>query len=130
MAEFTGSALYVKFGSTVLSSRYRNHEETEEIGLVDKSAGSDTARTYLTTLEDGNASLELLAESDGTALWTAVDKGTSGTLEWGEEGTASGNAKHTVLAIVKSRKRTNVYEDVVKLNIEFQYNGAVTDTVY
>ena len=116
MAEFTGSALYVKFVTTVLSSRYRNHEENEEVALVDKSAGSDTARTYLKTLEDGTASLEVLAEAGGSALWAAVDKGAEGTLEWGEEGTASTKPKHTVNAIVKSRKRTNVYEDVVKLN--------------
>lgn len=130
MADFTGKDLYAKFGSTVLSSRFKSFESSEEMGLVDDSAGADTARSYLTTLEDGTATLELLAERAGTAQWAACDKGASGTLEWGDEGTASGKPKHTVPAIVKSRKRTVVHDDIVKLNFEFQFNGTVLDATY
>lgn len=130
MAEYTGSGMYAKFGSTVLSTRYKSFENSEEVGLVDHSAGADTARTYLKTLEDGTATLELLAEAGGSALWTAVDIGTEGTLEWAEEGTASTKQKHTANSIVKNRRRTTVHDDVVKLTIEFQFSGAVTDSAY
>jgi hypothetical protein len=130
MAEYTGKNTYVKFGSTVLSTRYRSFEQNEEVGLVDHSAGADVPRTYLTTLEDGTATLETLAEAAGTALWNAVDKGTEGTLEFGPEGTASGKPKHTVNAIVKSRRRSHVFEDVVKINVEFQFSGVVVDSAY
>lgn len=130
--EFTGSAMYVKFGSTVLSSRYKSYNESDEAGLVDKSAGADTRRTYLSTLDDGGATMELLAESAGTALWAAIAPGTEGTLEWGPEGTAAGKPKHTVNAIVKNRKRNIVHDDVVKISVEFIYNTGtgVTDTTY
>ncbi len=132
MAEYTGSAMYVKFGSTVLSSRYKSWEETQEAGLAEASAGSDTLRTYLSTLDDGSATLELLEASVGTALFNAVAPRTSGTLEWGPEGTTTGKPKYTVVALVKSRKRTVVHDDVTKLSLEFQFNSStgVTAATY
>lgn len=132
MAEYTGSGLYVKFGSTVLSSRFKSWEETQEAGLANASAGADTMNTYLSTLDDGSASLELLEAAVGTALFNAVAPRTSGTLEWGPEGTTSGKPKYTVVAIVKSRKRSVVHDDVTKLSIEFQFNSStgVTPATY
>lgn len=128
--EYTGKDLYVKFGSTVLSSRYKSFEPNEEIGIVDASAGADAARKKLTTLEDGTASIELLVESGDATLWAAVDKGTEATLEWGPEDTASSNPKHTVNAIVKSRSRAFVHDDVTKMTVEFEFSGAVSDDTY
>lgn len=132
MAEYTGSAMYVSFAGTALSSRYKSFEASEEVGLVDHSAGADTARTYLKTLEDGTATLELLGEAGtaGTALWNAVKKGNEGSLIWAPEGTLATKQRHTVNAIIKSRRRTTVHDDVVKLTIEFQFSGAVTDDTY
>jgi len=132
MAEYTGKNLYVKFGSTVLSSRFKSYNESDEAGLVDKSAGADTRRTYLATLQDGGASMELLQEAAGTVLWAAVAAGTTGTLEWGPEGTASGKPKYTVDAIIKSRKRTLVHDDVVKVSLDIIYNTGtgVTTSAY
>lgn len=130
MAEYTGEALYLKFGSTVLSGDFRQFSVSENVDLVDASAGADAARTYLARLEDGTASLRLLDQSDGTALWDALDKGTSGTLEWAPEGTATGNGRHYAVAIVSSRERSMPYDGVVELSVEFQLSGVVTDTVY
>lgn len=132
MTEYTGKNLYVKFGSTVLSSRFKSYNESDEAGMVDKSAGADTRRTYLATLADGGATMELLQESLGTALWAAIAPGTEGTLEWGPEGTASGKPKYTVDAIIKSRKRNLVHDDVVKVTIDIVYNTGtgVTSATY
>lgn len=130
MTKYTGTGLYAKFGAQVLTSTYRTLSVSEEAGMVDQSAGADAARTYLTILDDGTVSMELLAEADGTDLWAAIAKGTEGSFEWAEEGTDTGNQKHTVNAIVKSRKKDVVYEDIVKISVEFQMSGAVTDTVY
>lgn len=130
MAEYAGSALYLKFGSTVLSADHRSFEPNEEIGVVDASAGSDEARSYVTTLKDGRASAELVDQTGGTALWAAVKQGTSGTLEWGPEGTASTKPKHTATAIVLNRRKSIPYDGIVAISIEWQLNTVVTDTVY
>lgn len=130
MAEFVGSSLYLTFGSTVLSADFRSFDQTEEVGLVDASAGADANRTYLATLKDGKATVELVSQTAGTALWDAVVPGATATLTWAPEGTATGKQKHTAPTIVMSRKRTYPYDDVVVLTVDLQFNGAVTDTVY
>lgn len=127
MPEYTGSGLYVTFGGTVFSSRFRAFDADETQALVAKDAGADTAMTYLTTLADGKATLEVLAEAGGTALWAAGAKGTSGTLIWGDEGTVAGKPKHTVPAIVQRRHRIAVYNETAKLTFDFQFNGTVVD---
>lgn len=130
MAEYTGTALYMTFGATVLSSDYRNLDASEEVGLVDASAGSDTNRTYLATLKDGKATIELVAQTGGTVLWDALKPGTSDTLTWAPEGTATGKQKHAVPAIIQSRKRTYPYDDIVVMTFDLQMNGAVVDSIY
>ena len=133
MAEYTGSTLFLSFAGTTISADYREFSASEEIDLVDASAGADVAKTYINALEDGTASLTLLDQTGGTAataMWQLMDKGTSGTLIWSPEGTATGKPKHTVVAIVSSRERSIPYDDVVELSFEFQFNGVVSDTVY
>lgn len=133
MAEFTGKNLYVAFKGTSLAVDYREFSEDEEVGTTDASAGSDVARTYLTTLEDGTATLSLLEQAGETAAtdpWNLMDKAAEGTLEWGEEGTASNKPRHYVNAIVTSRGKTMPYDDVVEMTFGFQFSGTVTDTAY
>lgn len=133
MAQYTGSALYLAFKGTVISTRYRSLKTKEEIDLEDQSAGNDVAKTYLTTLEDGDAALDFLDVAGGTAataLWNLCDKGAEGTLEWGPEGTATNKPKHTVNAIVKSREKTEDYDKPVEGSITFQFSGVVTDSAY
>ena len=131
MAGITGTNLYLKFGSTVLDTDYRSFSAGEEMNLVDESAGSDTARSYLTTLKDGTASATIVIQAGDTGTWAALTPGTSGTLEWGQEGTAATKPKHTVTAIVSSREMSMEYAYLVVADIEWQIsdpNGIVDDT--
>jgi len=130
VAEFTGKNLSVSFGGTALAGAFRTFSTTEEAGLVDASAGNDQARTYLKTLEDGSATLEVLAQDDSTAVWAAIKPGTAGSLVWGEEGTGVGQPRHTVNAIVSSRKKDMPYDDVVVITAEFQFSGVLTDDTF
>ena len=133
MAEYTGTAMYMTFAGTVISTDFRTFKTSESIDLVDASAGADVAKTYVNALEDGTASLELVDQTGGTAataMWQLMDKGASGTLIWAPEGTATGKPKHTVVAIVSSRDRNTPYNDLAVLSFEFQFNGVVSDTVY
>lgn len=127
MPEYTGSGLYVAFAGTVVTTRFRSFDADETQALVAKDAAADTAMTYLNTLQDGKGTLEVLAEAGGTALWAALVKGASGTLIWGDEGTVAAKPKHSVPAIVARRRRNTVYNDVVKLTFDFQFNGTVVD---
>jgi len=133
MAEYVGKNLYVAFKGTVLQADFRTFSDDESMDMVDTSAGVDVAKTYLTTLEDGTATLELVDQTGGTATtaaWNLCDKGAEGTLEWGPEGTASTKPRHYVNAIVKGRKANYPYADIVTLTVDFQFSGVVTDTAY
>ena len=132
MSQYTGKNLIVQFKGTTISSRFLAFNDDEEIDLVNQSAGSDVAKTYLTALEDGDAKMEALNEADGTAatsVWNLCDKGAEGTLQWQPEGTATSKPKHFVNAIVKARGGELPYDDVGKATISFQFSGVVTDTV-
>jgi len=128
--EFVGKSLYAEFAGSEITSRFRTFDENQETGLVDKSAGADTGRSYIANLDDGSVTMEFLNEADGTVLWALVAPAEEGTLIWAPEGTAAAKEKRTVDAIVKSRRRSIVFDDVVKITVEFQFNGAVADSVY
>lgn len=133
MPSFTGKNLHLDLGGTAINADYREFNIDEEVGIVDQSAGSDTARTYLTTLEDASGSLMVVDQADGTAatyIWNLLDKGTEGTLTWGPEGTATGKPKHSANVIITSRGRSFRYDDLVELNFGIQVSGAITDTTY
>lgn len=129
---YTGSGAYIIFGTTVLNTYYRTGTKGEEIDLVDKSAGADTNKTYLTALKDGTFDIECVMPSGtaGTAVWGAVAPGTEATLIIGPEGTASGEPKQTVNAIVRSRGWPLTYNDLTTFSVSFQFSGAVADSAY
>ena len=102
MAGYAGGALYLAFGGVVLDTDYRSFSPTEEMGVADVSAGADANRTYVDLLKDGTATATILIQAADTTTWGAVALGTEGTLEWAEEGTASGKPRHHVNAIVTS----------------------------
>lgn len=132
MAAYTGQNLYVAFGGTAVQADYRSFEPNEEIGVEDASAGSDAARTYKTTLKDGNASMTCrsISGTAGTARWINFAVGAEGTLEWGPEGTATGKIKGSVNAILTQRSHPNEYDQVAEWSYEWQYSGAVTYSTY
>lgn len=132
MAGLVGTNLYLAFGGTVLDTDYRDFSGSEEMGMVDDSAGSDSARTYLTTLKDGSASATVVLQASGTVIWDALVPGTAGTLEWGEEGTTAGKQKHSVWAKVESREKSMSYDDLIVCDIAWQFSdpSGVTDSTY
>ena len=128
--EFAGSALKLQFGGTDLATAYRSFEPEESVNVVDASHGSDTGRRKIVTLRDGRVTVEMVDLNDGSTIWNAVVPGTGGTLIWGEQGTAAGRPKHSVYAVVASRRRSVPYDGVVTIRVEFEFNdqAAVVDS--
>lgn len=127
MTAYTGTSLWIKFGSTVLSGDYQSFTDTETGGVVDASAGADTSRSYLTTLKDGTASASLaLQTSAGTLIWEAVAPLTSGTLWWADEGSTASKQIHYVWAIVSERRKSLAYADLTVADVTWQFSSAVT----
>jgi hypothetical protein len=114
----------------VLSADSRKFTVDEEVEIVDGSAGSDSYKPKYATQFDATANVELVGQTGGTVLWAAVAPASSGTLEWGPEGTATGKPRHYAIAIVSKRTKDIPYDDVVTLNIDFDISGTITNTAY
>ena len=131
MAAITGQNLYLKFGGTVLDTDYRTFGGTRTIDTVDASAGSDSYKTYLTTLLDGTRSATIVIQASDTATKGTLTPGTGGTLEWGLEGTASGKVKALCTAVfVSSYNESMSYNDLVVVDVNWQLNADITDSTY
>jgi hypothetical protein len=135
---YVGSSQRVVYGGVVFSPYVVAFDPDEDSTLADGSAGNIIARDYMPTRVDGKAVLEY-KEPAGTlaaTLWAAVRPAHYGdlpsTLEWGEQGSASGQPKHSILAFVQNRHRTVPYDDVVVVSVTFQFTGGnpVTDGTY
>jgi len=125
-----GTNAYIAFKGTVLDTNFRSFSQAETIDLVDQSAGSDANKTYLTALKDGNSPLTFKYKAGDTAQWGLVALGAEGTLECGAEGTAAGKPRSYVNAIVSGRTKSMSYNDLIVVDVTFQFSGAVTDGTY
>ncbi len=129
--EFAGSMLkaqWIYSGGTVqLETESRNFSYNAGIETIDRTAGADQTRKSLNSFKTASAALSMTAQSDGTALITALAVGTSGTLIFGEAGTVVGSPKTTLPARVSEFKRAMPYADLVTYDISWAADG---DPVY
>jgi hypothetical protein len=133
MSRYSGKDLVVLFGGNQLEADFRSFDVDENITIIDASAGDDAYKAKLTGQKDGSATFTGLGQTGatGTAWWGRVVPGTSGTLEWAPEGTASTKPRHYVAtAYVESRAESYPYEDVVEVNVGFTYSAVPVDTTY
>jgi hypothetical protein len=133
--EFAGSSLVVVWttssGTTTLSTDARNFSYTPSVAFIDSTAGADVAIQRIQSFKDGNVTLDALMLSNmGTGLPAQLAEGLSGTLTWGEAGTAAGMPKVTLPAISQGMTRSSPYNDVVTMSVNWLQNGARTDGTY
>lgn len=133
--EFGGTAFYGTWiwsgGTVVLNTDYRNFTYTPSVTFMDAAAGADVTPVRLQYMKDGAVQAEILMLNNmGTAVAAAYAEGVSGTLVWGEAGTAAGSPKVTLPAICEGATRNSVYNDVTTLSISWLQNGARVDGAY
>jgi len=97
------------------------------VDLVDVTAADEADKSYLATIKDGSAEVEVLDQALNTAvgLEAAMPEGTSGTLIYAPQGTAATKPKRGFAAIVNSVGIEYPYADVVVYRISFQKSGSV-----
>ena len=128
MPTITGKNLDIKWvysgGTVVLSGDYTQFTDTPSVELLDESAGADEHRTYVPRLKDSSYAFSARHQDGGTALLTALDAGTSGTLIWSPEGTVTAKPKITTPAISQGASMNIPYGGLVEISCTFQGNGA------
>jgi len=127
MAEITGKDLVATWaysGGTVnLNTDFRTLSINPNIDLAETTAGADTDKTYIPTIKDATIEWSGLYQSAGTALVSALEAGTGGTLTVYPEGSATGKQKDVYPAIAMGAKINVPYADVVEISCTFQKNG-------
>ena len=115
---------YVSFQGVAIAADYRNFDVELTIDTVEKSAGSEGSKSYISTLKDGTAKLTYAySGTAGTAYTSLLRVGQEGTLLWGAEGTSVGKPKGGVKAIVINQTKPMAYNDLITRSVTFQFSG-------
>lgn len=128
---YIGKDLYAEFicsaGTITLTGDQRTLSVDRSVDLEDITAGDESDKTYLATLKDGTAEIEVLdqAATGATGIEAALPEGTSGTLIYGPKGNTSGKPKRGFAAFVNSISVEYPYSGVVSYRISFQKSGSV-----
>jgi hypothetical protein len=121
---YSGSELYVEFGGVDVGGVARQLVVREDVETYDVTTLADSARQFQTGLSNADFTLRILYEGTVTAARAALLPGTSGTLLWGQIGTASGNPKGGAVAIVTGSEITTPYEGLIVQSIALLRTGA------
>jgi len=98
-------------------------EETSD--TVETTSMGDSARTHLASLTSFTGSLDVFWDESDTAQ-TALTVGTSVTMKFYPEGTASSAKYYSGTAIVTGVSRTGSFDGMVEASISVQGTGALT----
>jgi len=123
--EFAGSALYLAWvysgGTVTLQGDFRNFSWAPTLNFIDATAGADTFEHLLPSFGTGaDIPVEMVAQSDGTALATALARQTQGTLLYGPAGTADNAIAYKIPAYSQGPQWSQPYADVVMMNCNFR----------
>lgn len=117
---------YISFQGTEISADYRSFEIEMTIDTVEKSAGSESSKSYIATLKDGTAKLTYAyTGTSGSAYTQLLRVGQTGQLLWGPEGSGSGKPKGGVNAIVVAHTKPMDYNELITRSVTFQFTGDV-----
>lgn len=115
---------YVSFKGTAVSADYRSFDVEITLDTVEKTAGGESSKSYIPTLQDGSAKLTYAYTGTAGAGYTALLKvGEQGTLLWGPEGNGAGKPKGGVEAIVTAHSKPMSYNDLILRTVTFQFTG-------
>ena len=112
-------------GTMALAADYRACTWSPSVAYEDVSAGADTQIGRLTGLKDATASIELVLQTSGTAIQTALQPGTAGTLTIQPEGTATNKRKITFPSYCDGAQASFPYANVAVISCGFTGAGAV-----
>lgn len=131
--KYSGEDVVVKFNSNDISGEGRALEISEAADEIDVTCYGDVDKAYISGKTDRNFSITILDKVNGTAATdaeTLLETGTSGTLEWAPEGTASGKRRRFGSAIVLRNRKTFPHDGAVQFAIDGRISGSITKGTY
>ena len=129
MATHLGKEGTVQVGSNAIAE-IRGFSIDETIDTVEDTSMGDSSKTYLASIKDFSGSVDVLYDETDTNGQTALSVGSSVTLNFAPEGTASGDVKLTGTAIVTGKSVTSSFDGLVESTITVQGTGGLTTGTY
>ena len=124
MAAHKGSEGTVHVGTDAIAE-IRSYSVEETSDTVETTSMGDTARTHLASLTSFSGSIDVFWDEVDTAQ-IALTVGTSVTIKFYPEGTASSAKYYTGTAIVTGVSRSASFDGMVQASISVQGTGALT----
>jgi len=124
MAVHKGSEGVIKVGANTVAE-VRSYSLEESADVVEKTAMGDSSRSYLSTLTQFTASVEVFFDETDTAQ-TALSVGSTVTLEVYPEGTSTGDTYYSGSAIVTGFTRSASFDGLVEASVTLQGSGGLT----
>lgn len=106
-------------GTFSLNGDYRNVQWNPSTAYAETTAGSDTQVGRLPTLKDATCSIELVVQTSGTAIASALQPQQAGTLKIQPEGTATNKRVITFPAYSDGAQVSFPYADVAVISCNF-----------
>jgi predicted secreted protein len=129
MATHLGKEGTVQVGSNSIAE-IRSFSIDEVIDVVEDTSMGDSSKSYLASIKDFSGSVDVLYDETDTNGQTALAVGSSVTLNFAPEGTASGDVKLTGTAIVTGKSINSSFDGLVEASISIQGSGGLTTTTY
>ena len=129
MATHLGKEGTVQVGSNAIGE-IRGFSIDETIDTVEDTSMGDASKSYLASIKDFSGSVDVLYDEADTNGQTALAVGSSVTLNFAPEGSASGDVKLTGTAIVTGKSITSSFDGLVESTITVQGTGGLTTTTY
>ena len=126
MATHKGSEGTVKVGSNAVAE-IRSYSIEESADTLEDTSMGDAARTYKPSLTSFSGSLDVFWDETDTAQ-LALTVGSSVTIKFYPEGTATGARYYEGTAIVTGVSRSASFDGLVEASISVQGTGALSFT--
>ena len=125
MAVHTGSAGVVKIGAnTVAEVTGFTLETTADV--IESTELSDSNKTYEVSRKSGTVTVECMWDETDSNGQIALQEATGVSLLLYPEGATSGDYFYTVPVIVTGNSVAVTMDDIIRLSISCQINGAIT----
>ena len=124
MAIHKGSEGTVHVGTDAVAE-IRSYSIEETADTLETTSMGDAARTHLASLTSFSGSLDVYWDESDTAQ-TALTVGTSVTIKFYPEGTASSAKYYSGEAIVTGVSRSAAFDGLVESSISIQGSGVLT----
>lgn len=131
MPEYAGSAMYLGWkhsgGTVTMQTNARTFSWAPTMNFIDATAGADTYEVLLTSYGTGGEfSVETLAQTAGTALAAALDRGKKGTVIYGPYGNTAGNLRYLIPSYSTGPQWSSPFNDVTTLTANWRQYAAET----